>query len=79
MGWGRRGVVIGGGDTIELFVCVDKGGGHAEVAHVLEHDAVVGSVESAYEVRVLDVDVFVVIFCVFHHHDDGGEGVVDAA
>jgi hypothetical protein len=46
---------------------------------VFEHDVVVGGIESAFEVRALDVDVFVVYFCPLHHHDDGGEGVVDAA
>jgi hypothetical protein len=46
---------------------------------VLEHDTVVGGIESAFEVHVHDVDVFVVSFCVLHHHDDGGEGVVDGA
>jgi hypothetical protein len=30
------------------------------------------------EVRVHYVVVFVVDICVLHHHDDGGEGVVDA-
>jgi hypothetical protein len=49
------------------------------LAHGLEHDAVALSVESALEVRIHDVDVFVVNFCVLHHHDDGGEGVVDFA
>jgi hypothetical protein len=49
------------------------------LAHVLEHDAVVNVAESALEVRVHDVDDFVVNFCVPHHHDDGGEGVMYAA
>jgi hypothetical protein len=62
-----------------LFTSFYKGGGHTELAHVLEHDAVVGGVEGAFQVRVHDVDVFVVYFCIFHHHHDGGEGVVDAA
>jgi hypothetical protein len=79
--WGGAacGVVVSGGETIELFAYVDKGGGHTELEHVHEHDAVVGSVESAIEVRVHDVDVFVVNFGVFHHHHDGGDGVVDTA
>jgi hypothetical protein len=46
---------------------------------VFDHDAVVGGVEGALEVCVHDVDVFVVEFRVFHHHDEGGEGVVDVA
>jgi hypothetical protein len=46
---------------------------------VFEHDAVVGGIESAFEVRGHDVDVFDVYFCVLRHHDDGGEGVVDDA
>jgi hypothetical protein len=46
---------------------------------VFEHDAVVIGVEGAFEVRVDDVDVFVVNFGIFHRHDDGGESVVDAA
>jgi hypothetical protein len=71
------GDIVGGGDTIELFACVEKGGGHTELAHVFEHDAVVGGIESAFEVRVHDVYVFVAYFCDLHHHDDGGEGVVD--
>jgi hypothetical protein len=58
---------------------VDKGGGHAELAHVLEHDAVVSGIEGAFEVGIHDVDVFVMNFGVLHHHDDGGQGVVDAA
>jgi hypothetical protein len=33
---------------------------------------VVGGVEGVFEVRVHDVDIFVVYFCVLHHHDDGG-------
>jgi hypothetical protein len=62
----------------ELFISVYKGGGHTELSHVFEHDAVVGGVEGAFEVRVHDVDVVVVDFCILHHHDDGGEGVVYA-
>jgi hypothetical protein len=63
-----------------LFACVDKGGGHTELARVFEHYAVVGGIESAFEVRLHYVNVFVVLlFCVLHHHDDGGKGVVDAA
>jgi hypothetical protein len=46
---------------------------------VFEHDAVVGGVEGAFEVRVIDVDVLVENFAIFHHHDDAGEGVVDVA
>jgi hypothetical protein len=49
------------------------------LAHVFEHDAMVCGVEGAFEVRVHDVDVFLVDFRVPHHHDDGGYGVVDAA
>jgi hypothetical protein len=45
---------------------------------VFEHDSVVGGVEGVFEVRVHDVDVLVVNFGIFHHHHDGGEGVVDA-
>jgi hypothetical protein len=52
-----------------LFVCVC----------IREHNATVGSIEGAFEVRVLDVDVLVMEFGVFHHHDDGEEGVVYAA
>jgi hypothetical protein len=50
----------------------DKGWGHTELAHVLEHNTVVGGVEGAFEVRVHYVYVFVVYFCVLHHRDDGG-------
>jgi hypothetical protein len=39
---------------------------------------VVGNVDKAIQVRVHDVDVFIVNFGVLHHNDDGGEGVVDA-
>jgi hypothetical protein len=46
---------------------------------VFEHDAVVCGVDGALEVRVHDVDVLVVEFCVLHRHNDGGEGVVDDA
>jgi hypothetical protein len=66
------GDIVGGGYTVELCASVYKGGGHTELAHVLEHDAVVCGVEGAYEVRVHDVDVFFVDFGVLHHHDDGG-------
>jgi hypothetical protein len=33
------------------------------LTHVFEHDAVVRGIERAFEVRVHDVDVFVVEFC----------------
>jgi hypothetical protein len=46
---------------------------------VFENVAVVGGVEGAFEVRLHDVDVSVVEFCILHHHDEGGEGVVYAA
>jgi hypothetical protein len=46
---------------------------------VFEGNAVVGGVGSALEGCVHYVDVFVVDFRVFHHHDEGGEGVVDVA
>jgi hypothetical protein len=49
------------------------------MAHVFEYDAVVCGVEGAFEVHVYDVDVLLVDFGVLHHHDDGGEGVVDVA
>jgi hypothetical protein len=74
-----EGDVVGGRDTAELFASVDKCGGRTELAHVFEHDAVVGGIEGAFEVRLHDVDVFVVYFGVFHHHDDGGKGVVYVA
>jgi hypothetical protein len=47
--------------------------------HVFEHDAVVSSVESGLEVRVHDTYVFCANFCDLHHHDDGVEGIMDAA
>jgi hypothetical protein len=53
-----------------LFACIDKGGGHTELADLFEHNAVVGGIESAFEVRVHDVDVLVVEFGVLHHHGD---------
>jgi hypothetical protein len=62
MGGAVRCDIIGGGDTVELFASVDKGGGHTELAHVFEHDAVVGGSEGACEVRVHDVDVCVMDF-----------------
>jgi hypothetical protein len=62
-----------------LFACVDEGGGHTELTDVFEHDVVVGGIESAFEVCAHYVDVFVVYFCPTHQHDDGDEGVVDAA
>jgi hypothetical protein len=62
-----------------VFASVYKGGGHTELAHVFDHDAVVCSVEDTLEVRVHDVDVFLVEFRVLRRHDDGGEGVVDAS
>jgi hypothetical protein len=40
---------------------------------------VVRGVEGAFEIRVHDVDVFVVEFRVLHCHNEGGEGVVDTA
>jgi hypothetical protein len=36
------------------------------------HNAMVGGIESAFELRVHDVYVFVVNFGVFHRDDDGG-------
>ena len=53
--------------------------GHTELTHVFEHDAVVRGVEGTFEIRVHDVDVFAVEFRVLHRHNEGGEGVVDAA
>jgi hypothetical protein len=53
-------------------------GAYIELFHVFEHDAVVCCVEGVLEVRVKDVHVFFVEFRVFHCHDDGGHGVVDA-
>jgi hypothetical protein len=77
MGWSRRECIVCCGTPVELLANVDKGGGHTELAHVFEHNAVVGGVEGALEVCVYDVDVLAVDFCAFNHHDDGGEGVVD--
>jgi hypothetical protein len=57
---------------IFVHATVYKGGGHTELLHVFEHDAVVYGVEGAFEVHGYDVDVFVVDFCTFHHHIDGG-------
>jgi hypothetical protein len=62
-----KGDIIGGGDTVELFASVDKGGGHTELAHVFVHDAVVGGIEGAFGVRVHDVDVLVMDFGVLYH------------
>jgi hypothetical protein len=61
-----------------VFAGVDKGGGHTELTHVFEYDAVIRDVEGAFEIRVYDVDVFAVEFRVLHRHNDGGEGKVDA-
>jgi hypothetical protein len=41
------------------------------LSHVFEHDAVVCCIKYALEVRVHDVDVFVVKFCVLNRNDDG--------
>jgi hypothetical protein len=49
------------------------------LAHVFKHDAVVGGIEGAFEVRVHDVDVLVMSFGVLRHHRYGGESIVDAA
>jgi hypothetical protein len=38
---------------------------------------VVNGIEGAFEVGIHDVEVLVVEFGVLHHHDDGGESVVD--
>jgi hypothetical protein len=76
-GWAVWGVVVVCRDTIELFACVDKGGGHTDLTHVLGHNAVVCGVEGSFDVGVHDVDVLVVYFGVIYH--DGGEGVMDAA
>jgi hypothetical protein len=46
---------------------------------MFEHNAAVGGAAGAFEVRVHYIDVFVAYFCILHHHDDGSEGVVDAA
>jgi hypothetical protein len=54
-----------------VFAGVYKGGGRTELSHVLEHDAVVYCIKCAFEVRVHDVDVFVVELGVLHHDDDG--------
>jgi hypothetical protein len=62
-----------------LFAGVDKGGMHTELAHVCKHDAVVSGIECSLLVRVDDVDVLFVQFGVLHHHDEGGQSVVDAA
>jgi hypothetical protein len=62
-----------------LLACVNKGGGHTELAHIFEYDAVVGGVGAFLEVRIHDVYVFVVHFDILQDHHDGGEGVVDAA
>ena len=62
-----------------MLACVDKAGGHTELAHLFEHDAVVGSVEGALEVGMHDVEILVVELSVLHHDDDGGESVVYAA
>jgi hypothetical protein len=66
-------------DETPVFAGVDKGGGHTEVSHVFEHDAVVCCIKCALEVHVHDVDVFFVKFSVPHRHDDGCLCVVDAA
>jgi hypothetical protein len=62
-----------------VFACVYKGGGHTELAHVLDHDAVVCCIKGACEVRVHDVYVFFVEPGVLHCHDDGRKGVVYVA
>jgi hypothetical protein len=46
---------------------------------VFKHDAVVGCTEGALEVGIHDVEVLVSELGVLHHHDDGGQCVVDAA
>jgi hypothetical protein len=38
------------------------------LAHVFEHDAVVGGVEGSLEIGIHDVEVFVEELGVFHHH-----------
>jgi hypothetical protein len=70
-GGGIWGIVVRGGDSLALFACDDEGEGRTELAHVFEHDAVVGCVEGVFEVRVHDVDVFIADFGFLHHHDDG--------
>jgi hypothetical protein len=79
LGRAVRGNVFGGRDAVEVFAGVDKGGGHTELAHVFEHDAVVGCVKGALEFGIHDLEVLVVELGVLHHHGDGGESVVDAA
>jgi hypothetical protein len=56
------GDIVGGGYTVELFAGVYKGGRHTKLAHVFEHDAMVCGIEGSREVRVHDIDVFVVNF-----------------
>jgi hypothetical protein len=73
------GDIVGDRYTVELFASAYEGRGHTELAHVFEHDAAVCDVEGAFEVRVHAVDVLVVSFGIFHHHGDGGKGVVDVA
>ena len=62
-----------------MFASVDKGGGHTELTHVFEHDAVVRGVKGTFEVRVHDINVFAVEFRILHRRNEGGKGVVDAA
>ena len=48
MSMDELGVVIRGRDSVEMFACVDEGGGYTELGHMFEHDAVVGGVEGAF-------------------------------
>jgi hypothetical protein len=62
-----------------VFASVDKGGGHTELENVFKLDAVICGIEGAIEVGIHDVEIPVVEVGVLHHHDDGGESVVNAA
>jgi hypothetical protein len=61
-----------------MFACVNNGKGYTELAHVRKHETVVSGVEGAFEIRIDNLYFFVVDSGIFHNHDDGRKGVVDA-
>jgi hypothetical protein len=46
------GDVVGGEDSVEFFVRVYKGEGHASFPHVFEDDYVVSPIEGTFEIGI---------------------------
>jgi hypothetical protein len=70
-GWRRaeRGYLVCSENFVESVTCIDQGGGHVKLAHLLEHYAVVGSVECSFELHMNFINVFIPDFGVLHKRD----------